>query len=68
MSLEPVDQLGRPVQEDCGVCGRTVPYSLTAHVLVHPNTDAGVVDTYICRDCYEAHLDPLFADEIAAEE
>jgi hypothetical protein len=35
---------------------------------VRPNTDAGVVDTYIFRDCYEAHLDPLFADEIAAEE
>lgn len=51
----------RPVQETCGICGEEVPYSLTAHVTIHPNTDEGVVDYYVCRSCYDDRLAPLFA-------
>lgn len=56
------------MQEDCGVCGTTVPFSLTVHVLVHTNTDDGVLDTYVCRECYEEHLEPLIADAETSEE
>lgn len=56
------------MQEDCGVCGTTVPFSLTVHVLVHTNTDEGVLDRYVCRECYEAHLEPLLASGEDSEE
>lgn len=49
-----------PVQEECGICGEAVPYSVTAHVLIHPNTDEGVMDYYVCRSCYDERIAPLF--------
>lgn len=49
------------VQEECRICGKEVPYSVTVHVLVHTNTDEGVVDYYVCRGCYEEQVAPLFA-------
>lgn len=42
-----------------------MPFSLTAHVLIHPNTDEGVVDYYVCRTCYDERVAPLFDDEPA---
>lgn len=41
-------------------CGETVPFSETAHVLVHTGTDDGVEDYYVCRPCYEDGLAPAF--------
>ena len=46
--------------EECSVCGREVPYSLSVHVLIHTNSEEGVVDHDICRHCYEEKLAPLF--------
>lgn len=46
--------------ETCGICGQQVPFSNTVHVLVHTKSDAGVIDRYVCRDCYEEHLQSLF--------
>ena len=46
--------------EGCPVCGAEVPFSATVHVLIHTRTDEGVVDYYVCRDCYESSLEPLF--------
>lgn len=46
--------------EDCGICGARVAFSDTVHVLVHTRTDEGVVDHYICRDCYDESLAPVF--------
>lgn len=46
--------------ETCAVCGGTVPFAGTVHVLVHPNTDEGPLDHYVCRACYEEELAPLF--------
>ena len=46
--------------ETCGVCGEQVPFENTVHVLVHTKSDAGVIDHYVCRDCYECDLEPLF--------
>lgn len=45
--------------QDCGVCGQTVAFGDTVHVLVHTKSDEGVLDSYVCRDCYEADLGPL---------
>jgi len=45
--------------EECGICGNAVPFSDTVHLLVHTRTDGGVVDRYVCRDCYEAELAPV---------
>lgn len=48
--------------ETCGICGDTVPFGDTVHVLVHTKTEAGVVDYYVCRSCYDGDLAPLFTE------
>jgi len=42
--------------EECGACGATVSLSEAVHATIHTKTDEGVVDHYVCRDCYEEHL------------
>ena len=49
--------------EECGICGATVPFSDAVHVLVHTNSDEGVVDYYVCKGCYGTELAPLFATD-----
>lgn len=51
--------------ETCAVCGAEVPFKHTVHVMLNPGDDDGVVDHYVCRTCYEKHLNPLFASESA---
>lgn len=46
--------------ELCGICQGTVPYSDTVHVTIHTKSDTGVVDDYVCRKCYEEHLEEYF--------
>lgn len=46
--------------EECGICGATVPYSNTVHILIHTKSEAGVVDHYICQQCYERDIEELF--------
>jgi hypothetical protein len=46
--------------EECGICHETVSFSDTVHVLIHTKTEEGVVDYYICRDCYTDEIAPLF--------
>ena len=46
--------------ENCGICGAVVPYSDTVHVTVHTKSESGVVDDYVCRNCYEEHLAEYF--------
>ena len=48
------------VTEDCGICGAAVSLRNTVHVMINTKGDAGVVDFYVCRSCYEADLAPLF--------
>lgn len=50
------------MQEDCGVCGIRVPFSVTTHVILNPSGDEPVRDYYVCMDCYEAHFEELFED------
>lgn len=47
--------------EQCGICTKEVFFADTVHVLVHTRTEEGVVDYYVCRECYEAELAPVFA-------
>ncbi|MDZ7701566.1 MAG: hypothetical protein U5J98_05575 [Halobacteriales archaeon] len=56
------------MQEDCGVCGTRVPFSVTTHVILNPAAEEGVRDGYVCGDCYEAHFAGLFAGDEASEE
>jgi hypothetical protein len=51
------------VTENCPICGADVPFSATVHVLVHTRGEAGVLDYYVCQDCYEGDLQPLFGTE-----
>ncbi|WP_157502892.1 hypothetical protein [Halobacterium sp. CBA1126] len=44
----------------CDICGDDVALSHAAHTTINTKTDAGVVDYYVCRGCYEADLAPLF--------
>ena len=46
--------------ETCGICREEVPFADTVHVLIHTRGEVGVIDHYICRDCYEEHLQSLF--------
>ncbi|MFB6126490.1 MAG: hypothetical protein ABEJ79_04225 [Halolamina sp.] len=47
--------------QDCRVCGGTATFADMVHVLVHTRTDAGVLDSYVCQDCYETDIEPLLA-------
>ncbi|MFC7141385.1 hypothetical protein ACFQMA_16295 [Halosimplex aquaticum] len=47
--------------EECGVCGETVPFGETVHLIVNTQSDAGTFDRYVCRSCYEDELEPLVA-------
>ena len=53
--------------EACAVCESVQAFADTVHVLVHTNTDAGVVDHYVCRQCYEEHLAPVLPDAVDEE-
>lgn len=46
--------------EECGICDSTVPFSDTVHVLIHTKSDEGVLDYYVCRECYDSELEPTF--------
>lgn len=46
--------------EGCVICGATVPFSSTVHVLINTKTEDGVLDYYICEDCYTEKLAPHF--------
>lgn len=45
--------------ETCGVCGEAVPFSMTVHVVLHVE-EGEVKDHFVCRDCYESEIEPLF--------
>lgn len=47
--------------EECAICGNTVPFGSTAHVMLNPKHVDGIADHYVCRPCYDEHLDGLFA-------
>lgn len=47
--------------EECAICGDSVPFATTTHVLVNPKHVEGVADHYVCRPCYDEHLEGLFA-------
>ncbi|EMA28888.1 hypothetical protein [Haloarcula japonica] len=46
--------------ETCGICGETVPFDATVHTVIHIHSEAGVLDVYVCRPCYEERLGPMF--------
>jgi uncharacterized protein YlaI len=48
------------VPEQCSICEQTVPFDATVHATIHTKSDAGVVDYYVCRDCYRERMAPLF--------
>lgn len=57
--------------EPCRICESVVPYSDTVHVTVHTKSDLGVVDAFVCRSCYEEHLEGplrLAEEEVEGEE
>jgi transposase-like protein len=47
------------VPEECDICGETVPFSATVHLIVNTQSDAGTFDRYVCRSCYDAELEPV---------
>lgn len=49
------------MEEDCSICGTTVPFSVTTHVMLNPSGEEGVSDWYVCQSCYEEHLEGLFS-------
>jgi hypothetical protein len=46
--------------EECAICGDSVPFDTTTHVLLNPTHVDGVADHYVCRPCYDEHLAGLF--------
>jgi len=51
--------------EECVSCGVDVPLSAAVHMLVNPKEDEDVADGYLCRSCYEEHLEPILPAEAA---
>jgi len=47
--------------EECAICGDSVPFGSTSHILLNPHHVDGVADHYVCRPCYDEHLEGLFA-------
>lgn len=45
--------------ESCVACGADVPLSAAVHLLVNPKDGSDVTDGYLCRSCYEEHVEPL---------
>lgn len=45
--------------ETCYLCGETVPFSATVHLIVNTQSDAGTFDRYVCQPCYESELEPV---------
>jgi len=46
--------------EECASCGAAVSLSDAVHLLVHTKSEAGVVDHYVCRQCYEDRIAVVF--------
>lgn len=51
--------------EECAACGGAFPFSNTVHLLIHTQSDAGVLDLSMCKPCYQAELEPIITDEAA---
>lgn len=49
--------------EPCRICEAVVPYDDTVHMTIHTGGEAGVVDYYVCRDCFESEFEDLFEGE-----
>jgi hypothetical protein len=47
---------GPMTPEPCAVCDAVVPYSDAVHLTIHTKSDAGVVDEFICPECYESEI------------
>jgi len=52
--------------ERCRLCGATVRVADAAHVVLNA-PDAAVADWYVCVDCFEGSVAPLFEGEAGAE-
>lgn len=50
------------ITEQCAICDATVSFDDTVHVLLNTKSAVGVLDYYVCTDCYDADLAPLFPD------
>lgn len=48
--------------ERCRFCGESYPFGDTVHLLVHTQSEAGVLDFYVCRGCYESEIADKFED------
>lgn len=46
--------------DPCAVCGEEFPFSYTVHMLIHTQSEEGVIDHYVCRGCYESEIEPAF--------
>lgn len=53
------------LDERCPVCKNKASFSDTVHLLIHTHTDVGVIDHYVCRNCFEEHIEPVFETEPA---
>jgi hypothetical protein len=49
--------------EQCVACGADVPLSGAVHMLVNPKDGGEVTDGYLCRNCYEEHVEPILPGE-----
>jgi hypothetical protein len=49
--------------EQCVACGADVPLSGAVHMLVNPKDGGEVTDGYLCRGCYEEHVEPILPGE-----
>ena len=49
--------------ERCAVCDAEFPFSRTVHMLIHTQSDEGVLDVSVCKGCYESEIEIAFASQ-----
>lgn len=54
--------------EQCVACGTDVPLSGAVHMLVNPKDGGEVTDGYLCRGCYEDHVEPILPGDADADD
>lgn len=54
--------------EPCRICEAVVSFDDTVHLTIHTKSEDGVVDYYVCRNCFERDLEDLFDRETVVQD
>ena len=50
------------MSERCAVCSESFPFAQTVHMLIHTQSEGGVLDLSVCKPCYTNEFAPLLQE------